>query len=218
MSKNSHAKIWLALANHWRVLGQTRAADQLEEVVALLRSRSVKSTEQFISAIKSVPATETPHKDSSLEPLVDCVAASGRLLSEYGKKATSESVNLLFTAIEPNRSMSADSFFGALRGMLHATSPNKGPSASASESGVDFYAALLQSNWGNKEEFGKSFKRLESDPEMKQPEVVQLANMIAFKMAKGTPKKVALQRIWELHEVSESAGAKVRSSDGRSAA
>lgn len=83
---------------------------------------------------------------------------------------------------------------------------------------VDHYVKLLNAHMHDEAAFSQTFHAVSNDPRLSKDVVVQIACAFAYKMPKSTSKKDALDRIWRIHNASETFAAKAASRGGKSAA
>ncbi len=92
------------------------------------------------------------------------------------------------------------------------------PAPELGEDVVDMYVRLLKGATHDAEEFPRLFGHLEKDSRLARPEIVAVASAFAFRMAKSTTRKEALERIWSIHQASATMDSKSRAMKGKSAA
>ena len=207
------------IAATWKSLGRSTPAFELVELFASAASFKKQPFADFLRQLDSIEPERAPSNEKDLVELTSCLSATEKLFQVYGKKDAAAVVSALLTSLERIRAMSIRSLFSLLMNS-QPTSGFQPDSQAANDSALTTcdYANALSGALGDRDEFQLWFERLKSDSNMKQPEVVEVASKVAFKMAKKTSRKLALERIWEQHQVSESTGAKIRASNGKSAA
>jgi hypothetical protein len=72
----------------------------------------------------------------------------------------------------------------------------------------DAYIRELTEQLHNAERFRPLFEHLTNDNRLKASDVAAVASGVAYAMPKSTPRKLALERIWKMHDASESFAAK----------
>ena len=122
--------------------------------------------------------------------------------------------NTLKTIVNDRQDMAIRSFIEALH---QAFSPDR-PVPSADETVVDAYVASLRAAKHDDQRFPQLYHQLSTDDRLSKDDIVEIASKFAFKMAKSTSKKTALERIWKMHNASETFAAKSRAMKGKSAA
>lgn len=202
-------------------LGCSQPAEQILELVSAANRFSKMA---LVDALQKIPDGESEQKESvndepTLAPLVDAFEAAILFSGIVGTQKSVSGLNALLTQLKRFRSMSFESLFMLLRRQARSDTKSQDRESSRDDiSAVENYIAALNASIGQPAIFEPLFEKLKSDAAIKQPEMVEIASAVAFKMAKGTSKTKALTRIWEQHETSEATGAKIRASDGRSAA
>ncbi len=135
-------------------------------------------------------------------------------ISRTMKPATRAAFNSLRIFVNDRQEMTIRSFLGALH---DAFSPDR-PKPRGDETLVDAYVSALTDAKHDDEGFPKLFGQLSNDERLNKDDVVEIASRFAFKMAKSTSKKTALEKIWKIHNASETFAAKSRAMKGKSAA
>lgn len=83
---------------------------------------------------------------------------------------------------------------------------------------VDVYVDALNEAKHDPSRFPKVFESLSTDPRLNKDDIVSIASGFAFKLARSTSKVAALEKIWKMHNASETFAAKSRAMKGKSAA
>lgn len=135
-------------------------------------------------------------------------------ISRTMKPATRAAFNTLRIFMNDRQEMTIRSFFDALH---DAFSPDR-PKARDGQTLVEVYVSALTEAKHDDEQFPRLFGQLSNDERLSKDEVVEIASRFAFKMAKSTSKKSALEKIWKIHNASETFAAKSRAMKGKSAA
>lgn len=134
--------------------------------------------------------------------------------SQTMKPRVREAFNRLRIFVNDRQEMTIRSFLGALH---DAFSPDR-PKPRGDETLADVYVSALTEVKHDDERFPKLFGQLSHDERLSKDDVVEIASRFAFKMAKSTSKKTALEKIWKIHNASETFAAKSRAMKGKSAA
>lgn len=135
-------------------------------------------------------------------------------ISRTTKPSARAAFNALRIFVNDRHEMTIRSFLGALH---DAFSPDR-PRAGEGESLVAAYVDALTDAKHDEARFPKLFGQLSNDERLSKDDIVEIASRFAFKMAKSTSKKTALEKIWKIHNASETFAAKSRAMKGKSAA
>jgi len=135
-------------------------------------------------------------------------------ITRAAKPPARAAFNSLRIFLNDRQDMAIRAFFGALH---EAFSPDR-PKPVGDQTVVDAYVGALRDAKHDDEKFPRLFSQLSSDERVTKDDVVEIANQFAFKMARSTSKKTALDRIWKMHNASETFAAKSRAMKGKSAA
>jgi hypothetical protein len=149
-----------------------------------------------------------------LREVIFVLAAFDEFVRKSTKPAVREGFNLLRIFVNDRGEMAIRSFFGALH---DAFSPDR-PKPDGDRTLVQSYVDALRDVKHDDEKFPRLFGQLSNDERLTKEEIVEIANDFAFKMAKSTSRKTALERIWKMHNASETFAAKSRAMKGKSAA
>lgn len=142
------------------------------------------------------------------------LSAFDGFIAQTAKPSVRDAFNRLRIFVNDRQGMAIRSFIDALH---HAFSPDR-PRPGLGETIVDTYVAALQDSKHDDERFPRLFGALSDDERLNKDDVVEIASRFAFRMAKSTSKKTALERIWKMHSASETFAAKSRTMRGKSAA
>lgn len=152
--------------------------------------------------------------DRMLSEPLEALSAFDAFIARTAKPTVRGALNDLRIFLNDRQHMTIRSFIDA----LHAAFSPERPQPANDASLVQTYVDALKDAKHDDERFPKLYKALSTDERLNKDDVVQIASKFAFKMAKSTSKKVALERIWKMHNASEAFAAKSRSTKGKSAA
>ena len=218
MKSISHLRQLLSLSTLFQELGRAETARRLNKFVEVISGKNMRSARDIL---KPLAAISCPSGKKLIENEVWLRDLQAML--KFAEREFSKSFVKFFSSFVNECSRFSSMNFNDLIEMLaHGRDTSlrskKASPASASPESIAGYVLALEEAMHDELKFPVVFSKLENDRAMKRNDVVEIASRFAFRMAKSTPKKVALQRIWDQFETSSLMGSKIESQDGRSAA
>ncbi len=193
------------------------SAGDAAQYVLLLVDGLAPFNKRTVAELKSI-SLPRQSSDSPQEPRVADVVAVLEAFEDFirglAKPLAREALGIWKDFLADRQEMTIRSFLDALH---DAFAPDR-PKPADGQSIVDAYVDALRTAKHDDEKFPRLFAELTSDERLSKDDVVEVASRFAFKMGKSTSKKVALERIWKMHNASETFAAKSRAMKGKSAA
>jgi hypothetical protein len=169
---------------------------------------------QFVEAAKPLL---NDHSDGEQPTIGDVLRDFGRiapLIAVISKAPFLADFKLWLRSLANAENMSIRAYIEALGRAFEPTEPKP----HVGESLVEAYARRLTETQHDASQFPAVYGHLEADKRLTKSDIVDIASRFAFRMAKSTPKKEALAKIWKQHDTSETSAVKSRAMDGKSAA
>ncbi len=201
-----------ALASAIAEVGASDSADALREMSEALKPFN-KRTVSELQSLELEPSFEVGERPQVREVHFVLIVFED-FLERAAKPPVRDAFNILKTILNDRQDMAIRSFIETLH---KAFSPHR-PTPLPGENIVDAYVNALTRAKHDDEKFPSLFGELSVDDRLSKDDIVAIANRFAFKMAKSTSKRTALERIWKMHNASETFAAKSRAMKGKSAA
>ncbi|MBI1186395.1 MAG: hypothetical protein GC206_03560 [Alphaproteobacteria bacterium] len=198
------------------VLAAARAADHATAVYTFaqgLNRLGAASIETLSKASALMSDTAESRADGpSISTFLDALQLIKPFMSVAAKPSMNAAIKNLERILTQRPTMSIRSYMEALSAAV------LGDEQPAPETTVSAYVKSLTDALHDGDEFQKVFRALQRDKSLAREHIVEIASRFAFKMAKGTSKRAALDRIWKMHDASQAFSEKARSMGGKSAA
>lgn len=204
-------RAFASLASGLSEVGARAYAASLNEFAAELAPFNKRDVSELLSA--QAPRANTG-PGTTLGELLISLEAFSSFVELTAKPSVRAAINHLSIFLNDRREMTIRSYVDA----LHAAFCPDRPVPANDVSLIDAYVSALREAKHDDKRFPRLFEALSVDERLSKDDVVAIANGFAFKMAKSTSKKLALERIWKMHNASEAFAAKSRASKGKSAA
>lgn len=204
-------RVLIELANALETIGagsRSAALLELAEGLAPFGRRDVSEME----CASTQPKIEA--EGLTVGDAFNTIRAFQGFVTRIAKPSVQTALNLAGTIVNDRQEMTIRSFIDSLHAAFSPDRPHAANDASLCDAYVD---ALTEAKHDDKK-FPRLFEALSSDERLSKDDVVEIASKFAFKMAKSTSKKIALERIWKMHNASETFAAKSRATKGKSAA
>lgn len=200
------------LARALEAVGATKDATALSNLAAALQPFGKRD----VAALKSLlPEGESGADGQTLRAPLQALNAFSAFIERAARPSLRTAFNDLKMVMNDRQDMTIRSFVDALHS---AFTPDRPLPANDEQSVVDAYVDALGRAKHDDKKFPLLFEALSADERIGKDELVAIASRFAFRMAKSTSRKVALERIWKMHNASETFAAKSRATKGKSAA
>ncbi len=217
-----------ALAKTWERQGESQAVRALLAFISSLPTDSRMTVANLANALSSLDVRRAGLFDDTATVFIKHLGAELIFIDSVSTNATRAAFNTLFTGISRFEGMNFQDLIQKLRQSLVSGDTSESvpepadtaPPAPANDHPLpdtmtqSEYVDALEAAIGDETAFLRVFEKLKSDPDMKRPNVVAIASKVAFHMAKSTTKKLALKRIWDMHEAALTMDAKMRAVGG----
>jgi hypothetical protein len=204
--------------------------DQLEALAGAVRSNDiafVKAVGQLVGGLRpfarhdlgdafkvSLAADTEPLDEPSLFHISRGLAPYDNFVSEIAAPGAKKAFKTFLAIVNQHSHMSIRSYLDAIHQAFLPGAPGANDDAPLREK----YVKALREAQHDSARFPEVYGALIADPRVSKDDVVEIASTFAFKMSRSTSKKVALERIWKMHDASQAYVAKAKATKGKSAA
>lgn len=189
------------------------SADSLDSIVEALKPFA----KRYVADLQALRMEERLADETAGVELIASVVNEIDLLAPLMKQVAAPQPKRAFTLFQllltQHSQMSVNAFIRSVSDTLvpHAPQPKSDQSLASA------YIAALHDAQHDDEHFPLLYGALIADPRLSKDAIVDIASGFAYQMAKSTSKKIALERIWKVHDASQAYADKAKAMKGRSA-